>query len=168
MAKKTCASCGKKIVIHPRDRKYLHASTDFLCGKQCFLDKIKSFKSNKQIIPELKYAHAYAIDNIQITCGYSYVLKQSFRSEYEAAVAEFLHSSSFDFQYEPYCFQFGVFTYTPDFYIKPPYDCFIEVKGVFGLGKKKKLTKFIEAFPDINFIFVPWTMREEFFNADSE
>ena len=168
MADKTCSSCGKKVTIHPKDRKYLHASTGFLCSKQCVLNKIKSFKCSEQVIPDLKYTTSYTIDNIQFTSGYSYLLKKSFRSEYEATVAEFLNSSSFDFQYEPYCFQFGVFTYTPDFYIKPPYDCFIEVKGVFGLGKKKKLTKFIEAYPDINFIFVPWTLREEFLNADCE
>ena len=167
MAKETCCSCGRKVVIHPRDRNYLHKSTEFLCSKECLLHKIKSYKSNEQVIPDLKYDMSYSLDSNQLTKGYSQILEMSFRSEYEAAVAEFLNSSSIDFLYEPFCFKFGVFTYTPDFYIKPPYDCFIEVKGVFGIGKKKKLTQFIEAYPNVNFIFVPWTLRSQFIPDES-
>lgn len=165
MAKRSCSSCGKRVIIHPKDKKYLHPSTDFICSKECLSKKIKSFKKDVQVIPNSKYVISNSLATGWLTKGYSKQLGMSFRSEYEAAVAEYLNMCSFDFRYEPYCFTFGVYTYTPDFYINPPYDCFIEVKGVFGVGGKKKLTKFIEAYPDINFIFVPWILREEFLSC---
>jgi hypothetical protein len=164
---KICGSCGEKKVIPQRDLKYLLDFADFICSKECLVSKIKSFYVNLIFDPDNKYNAASVLDVYQLNNAYSAVLGKAFKSTYEVDVAEFLNSSSFNFLYEPYSFQVGKHQYTPDFYIKPPYDCFIEVRGSFGLGhKKEKLRSFIELYPDINYIFVPWTMREDFINAD--
>ena len=39
---------------------------------------------------------------------------------------------------------------------------------MFGIGGKRKLTTFLALYPEVNFIYIPWTMRDEFVNANFE
>lgn len=160
MPSRTCKVCGEKSTIATKDLKYLHEEVDFICSLECLETKIKSFKNEGQ--EEVAYIKASEIDPGSKTAAFSCSVGASFRSQYEADVADFLKSIAIDFKYEPFSFTFGVYTYTPDFFIPPPYNCFIEVKGLFGVGKKHKLTEFLRAYPEINYIFIPWTLRNCF------
>ena len=164
MPSKTCSVCNEKVVILQKDWKYIHSSTDFICSKECLLARIKSFSEHYVVGPN--YSSAPALDSSQLSRASSRILGLSFRSEFEAAVAEYLHSCALKFLYEPYIFDVDGHSYTPDFYIEPPYDCFIEVKGVFGIGGKQKLTAFLALYPELNFIYIPWTMRDQFVNFE--
>lgn len=167
MPRRRCGVCGSLITIPQHDWKYQHEDTDFLCSKECIVKKIQSFDTGLYVNPDVKYDTASVLDVYLTATIYSKKFNAYFRSRYELAFAEFLNSSSFLFSYEPYSFNLGGYKcYTPDFYIKPPYDCFIETKGIFGIGGKKKLRTFLEQYPDINFIFIPWTLREEFNSAN--
>lgn len=168
MPRRLCASCKKTIVVAQKDWKYQHSGLDFFCSKKCLVNKIKScYKDEGVINPDWRYDVPEISDvNCSACMFYSNKLDKYFRSEFEGRVAEYLQSIAIDFLYEPYCFSIGKYTYTPDFYIPPPYDCFLEVKGEFAIRGKTKLTEFKLAYPDVNFIFIPWTMRSEFEYSD--
>ena len=158
MPRRICGQCGRTITISQRDWKYQNDSTMFLCSKSCVVENIKSFKTN----PTVKYSPSPITGMILGDVIYSKKFNINFKSKYELKFAEFLNSSSFDFLYEPYGFDIDGHNYTPDFYITA-HDCFIEVKGLFRSGSKGRLKKFIKQYPDINFVFIPWTLRKEFY-----
>lgn len=168
MPRRLCSSCKKAIVIAQKDWKYQHSALDFFCSKECIVDKIKSYYNEEwKLDPDLRYDAPFTLDvNLSACMFYSPRLNKYFRSEFEGRVAEYLQSIAIDFLYEPYGFQIGKYYYTPDFYIPPPYDCFIEVKGDFAIRGKTKLTEFKNLYPNVNFIFIPWTMRPEFERSD--
>ena len=170
MPTRTCKVCGEKVTVASGDLKYLHGATDFLCSPECVVAKIRSF-AEQTPVSNIPFKEAEEIDPLGRTAAYSWKLGKNFRSEYEVAVAEFLNTCSLLLDYEKYSFDVEDQTYTPDFYVRSPYNCFIEVKGLFSIGKKTKLTKFIEQYPDVNFILVPWTLRSDFIertNSDRE
>lgn len=164
MPSKFCEVCGEKVTVASKDLKYLHDCVDFICSPECVLSKIKSFRdfNEQSSVINNCCSNVVNLDSLGLTAAYSWVLCKNFRSEYEAAVAEFLHSQSIPIEYENYSFAVGKDTYTPDFYIRSPYNCFIEVKGLFSIGKRAKLTSFRKQYPAVNFILVPWTLRSDF------
>jgi hypothetical protein len=169
MPRRLCKVCKKTISISQKDWKYCLDGTAFLCGKDCLEKQIKSFHNEASLGVEANYIPSSLFNvNQSMYATHSDLLNMNFRSDYEVRIAEFLHTCSLDFLYEPYTLELDDLSLTPDFYVKPPYDCFIEVKGVFGIGKKKKLKKFLKAYSSLNFIFIPWTMRGDFLNADGE
>jgi hypothetical protein len=125
---------------------------------------IKLFKNltPSPLPPNSFFEATDSIDPDGLTAAYSWKLGKNFRSEYEAAVAEFLHTCAIFPIYEKYTFIVGDQTYTPDFFIESPYNCFLEVKGLFSIGKRAKLTTFIRQYPEVNFILIPWTLRSAF------
>ena len=164
MPARTCKVCGKKVTIASRDLKYLHEATDFICSPECVVSKIELFGKSPHTLHENQkfFISDTDIDPLGRTAAYSWVLEKSYRSEYEVAVAEFLHTCAIFPEYEKYSFSVGDHTYTPDFYIKDPYNCFLEVKGVFSMGKRAKLLAFLQQYPEVNFILIPWTLRSAF------
>ena len=162
MPTRICASCKEKIVIKQKDWKFYHDEVGIVCSKECLVTRIHTFYTDEP--KEVFWYTESPITNLSISqySAYSEELDILFRSHFEQRVAEYLTHQGFSIRYEPYCFEFGGQTYTPDFYIKAPYDCFIEVKGVFGVGGKKKMSEFLKNYPDINFILVPWTLQGEF------
>ena len=67
-------------------------------------------------------------------------LRQGFRSEYERALAWLMVMEwHWDVAYEPLVLVMGSTYYIPDFFIRDK--CFIEVKGDWRLGAKRKFTK---------------------------
>jgi hypothetical protein len=163
MPTRRCETCKEKIVIKQSEWKYQHGAVGMYCSKECLAEQIRAFATIDSGYSELDYMPS-PINGMKISHyeSYSKSMNISFRSDFEKRVARFLRDQEFDFLYEPYCFEFETFSYTPDFYVKPPYNCLIEVKGVFGVGGKKKLSLFLEYYPNINFIFIPWTMRSQF------
>ena len=152
------------MIINQKDWKYQHLGTDFFCSSECVIKGIESYQTSDSINPDKKYKSS-PISGVEIGSNhfYSKKLHRRFRSDYEVKVAEFFDTRSINFRYEPYCFELGRQTLTPDFYIDPPYDCFVEVKGAFSIGGKAKLTKFLAVYPEVNYIFIPWTLREDFY-----
>ena len=166
MPTRTCKVCGEKTTIASKDLKYLHDATDFICSPECVASKIISYKDTFSG-PPVKSVCSLCIegkdtDPLGRTAAYSWKLGKAFRSEYEASVAEFLHTCAIFPVYEKYSYNVGDQTYTPDFYIESPYNCFLEVKGLFSLGKRAKLTAFLNEHPEVNFILIPWILRSQF------
>lgn len=156
MPSRGCEVCGNIIEVPQREWKLVHSQLPMFCSKECLLKRIQSFHRNGE------RGYACTADHICMSEGniYSKKVEGSFRSRYEAKVAEFLHDAEIQYEYEPYCFKVRKNIYVPDFYL-PDHDCFIEVKGYFGLGSKSKLSKFLEDYPDVNLIMIPWTVRKE-------
>lgn len=156
MASRSCEICGSNIEIPQKEWKLIHNSLPLFCSKECLLEKIKSFHKNGPRDYDVTANHICMCEgNI-----YSKKVNKYFRSRYEAKVAEFLKAEGIEFEYEPFCFRVRKHTYVPDFYL-PENDCFIEVKGYFGLGSKSKLSRFLEDYPTVNLIMIPWTVRKE-------
>lgn len=161
MPARTCKVCGQETTVASKDLKYLHDATEFICSPECVASRIKSFgRSSSCVTQEYRFhKNTNDIDPLGRTAAYSWELGRSYRSKYEVAVAEYLHTCAIFTEYEKYSFTVGEHTYTPDFYIKGPYNCFIEVKGLFSLGKRARLTEFLKEYPEVNFVFIPWTLR---------
>jgi hypothetical protein len=73
-------------------------------------------------------------------------------------VARFLQSNDILFEYEKYTLPLGTKTYTPDFYLTE-YNLFVEVKGAWASGSKKK---FYMAQKHIDLILLPSYLQRDF------
>ena len=157
MPSRACSVCNNTIAIASNNWKFVHSGMPLFCSKGCLVKEIQSRTLNGNERTYLRTS-----DYVCMGEGDFYSSKCSiyFRSRYEKVVAEFLAEENIHFEYEPYCFKVGKHIYVPDFYI-PYNDCFLEVKGYFGLGSKSKLSKFLSLYPDVNLIMIPWTVRKE-------
>ena len=70
------------------------------------------------------------------------------RSNYEVNFAYFLDLSGIKYFYEFKTFNLGNTTYTPDFYI-PKFNCYIEIKGYWFEGSKKRFDLFKQQYPQV-------------------
>lgn len=152
MPKRACSVCNTIISIKSKDWKYQHDLLPIYCSRSCLLSAITSCKPTN---------NSYINALIQPSLDGIFYDGIKYRSGYEVSVATFLNAEGLSFLYEPFQFSINCKTYTPDFYI-PEYDCFMEVKGLFGLGNKAKIKKFVEQYPDLNYIFIPYTLKNEF------
>lgn len=85
-----------------------------------------------------------------------------FRSLFEERVFSFLRRSKLGpVLYEALTFLVGDGVYTPDFFI-PSYMCFLETKGLWQVGQKKKFRAFRAQYPDIPILIIPWTIQGDF------
>jgi hypothetical protein len=81
----------------------------------------------------------------------------TWRSDYEQQFAAWLNKEEIRWKYESYWFVFGgQSSYTPDFFL-PDQLAFIETKGVWSIGQKKKLKLLKETYPHVNLLVVPYT-----------
>lgn len=71
-----------------------------------------------------------------------------FRSLFELRTAKALDALGIPWEYEPKRFDFGSFTYAPDFYL-PEDGCFWEVKGWYGPDSQRKVETFRRELPTI-------------------
>jgi hypothetical protein len=83
-------------------------------------------------------------------------LNMYFRSLYEANVARLLIKYNITYLYEPYFVVYGHKKYVPDFYL-PEKGLFLEVKGLWRRGTKRKLRKWKKR---INLILVPYYLEK--------
>lgn len=157
MPSRSCSVCHQKMLIKNKDWKYIHQDFDLFCSKHCFLVALVN-------APRRKRSKFKRHSKEQLLNGgsiWSPKHRMSFRSNYELRVANFFDTCGFKYQYEPYIFEWEGHVYTPDFYIVD-HNCFIEVKGMFGFGKRKKLSNFVENHPEVNLLLLPWTLHSEF------
>lgn len=84
----------------------------------------------------------------------------NFRSEFEVLVAEFFKKEGIHFWYEKVTLDLfgGTKHWTPDFYI-PHARTFVEVKGVWALGGKKKFVEAVRTTEE-PIILIPYWMKE--------
>ena len=70
-------------------------------------------------------------------------------------IGEWLEAHSIEFLYEHFLFQVGSKTYTPDFCLTD-HGLFIEGKGVWSVGGRRKFTQFREFYPKISILIIPY------------
>ena len=151
-----CSVCGQIRRIRKLEFNLLHKDFPFICSKGCLVEKIKQFPA--VIGPVRDYSIVQRFDPGPV---WSSKFRMWFRSKYELKFAEFLNYAGFQFEYEPYFFTVGTSIIILDFYLRK-YDLFLEVKGLFHMGSRSKLSRFVEQHPDINLLLVPAHMRREF------
>jgi predicted nucleic acid-binding Zn ribbon protein/NTP pyrophosphatase (non-canonical NTP hydrolase) len=119
--KKYCKLCGKEFETIAKNRRY--------CSRTCWY--MSDECRNKVSSNPTKYNGI------------------TFRSSWEAIVAEQLDKALFKYEYEQYKFYLDGLSsyYIPDFYI-PEKDVFIEVKGQWLYDARQKVTEFRRQYPD--------------------
>lgn len=156
-----CSVCGRSITLSSESWKDTPGHAYIFCSPSCierqlllntkeFYDRTPKRKQTKNPVVSEEYTN------------YSCLLRMNFRSEFEVLVAEYFTQMSVHFWYEKVTL--GLFEdtkhWTPDFYM-PEARTFVEVKGVWALGGRKK---YIEAVRTIEepIILIPYWMKELF------
>lgn len=164
----TCEWCGKRFTVPKRDEKYFGLGTPEFCAIDC----IRQYVEDKSRLNE---DHGLWRKIMQLAPGdtgigglsYSPMLGQSFRSGYEAIVAEVMlglwgWSGVF---YEPHALKVEEKrTYIPDFYLAR-WDVWLEVKGNWRSGDKKKFIQASELLGKNRTILLPNFYWKHFKNA---
>jgi YHS domain-containing protein len=155
-----CDVCGGRIQKKSHDRKYMF-HPPYFCSEKCLLQFILNHepKGSLEGVCLLR-------GNLSVGSIWSKRHGISFRSLFEYNVANYLSDNSITFEYEGYTFEVGKGSYTPDFYL-PDHDLFIEVKGLWAFGAKKKLKKFTLLYPSIEIVVLHWNMHGMFFNEET-
>jgi len=158
VAKIVCNVCKGLISITSKEWHYIDPRKP-VCSKECVMKWIVS--QNGEMNEDYDYM---IIENGErADAAFSEKLGMWFRSLYEMFFAEAVADDGLSFEYEKYAFRIDQTSiYVPDFFF-PDYGCFVEVKGEWGVGSKKKTQGFRRAFPDLPLLVVPWTLREEFY-----
>jgi len=117
---KVCKTCGDSFTTKSKNRRF--------CSTLCWYMSDECRR---------KCSHAVRYNGI------------TFRSSWEAIIAESLDKACFKYEYEKHTFDVGndIGKYIPDFYI-PEKDVFIEVKGQWIGDAKKKVARFKELYSD--------------------
>jgi hypothetical protein len=139
--------CGQGINLGQKEIQKILIDEELFCSSNCFLKYIREHrpKDNK-----LDYMPSNGYVSIP-TEFYDTVTKRYYRSAYEAAVARLFTSHSIDFSFEPHTFILDTKSYTPDFYL-PYYNLYIECKGPWAIGSKKK---YLAVREQLNIILLP-------------
>jgi len=169
-----CSVCGNEFIIKLYEFTYINFDEPFICSSNCILTWIVECGMTKDSVPcvsslsrkDIYFFNDYTdniygirqLDNDGIDC---------FRSRYERSIALFLDANHIIFEYEKWGFIMDSCTYTPDFYL-PYYDCFIEVKGSWGAGVKRKMSKFRARYKSVRLLIIPWVLRKNFINYKPE
>lgn len=169
-----CAVCNKKQQVSSEGRVLIDPSLH-VCSKECVFNWIDSatkedFRNN--IFRSMDSLRFRVLPDCYIDRGHAYrsgrIDHISFASNYELVFAEELRCKSIPFLYE----WIGIFLhdecgknpveYIPDFFL-PAHHCFIEIKGRWGIGSKRKIMLFRKNFPKVRILVVPWAIAHEFY-----
>lgn len=152
-----CFLCGGEFFIRKKDRTLINVPSPVLCSAKCLLlYLLEREKSGVQEFISLRQNKAQfrLSSHVSEEMGaFSGVLYMSFRSKLEVYTAEFLTAHSVVWWYEKIPIRLGSRWYTPDFYI-PSARAFLEVKGFWGFGSKKKFRQAVREVPE-EIILVP-------------
>jgi len=153
-----CCICGKMTEISKANKKYIIESEEFTCSLNCVKGWIKSndkYDSVGKVASEMLH-NVYAYPRHSGSIRY--------RSEYENRVAYFVSNIlDITFGYEMHGFNLSTGTYTPDFWLRD-FNVFFEVKGIITVGWRKKLKRFREEYPEVKLLFIPWILKDKFYN----
>lgn len=166
-----CSQCGASFeVCNNLSGPKLYS----FCSSDCLVDFVRR---QKAVVPDcsidglidqgLVYANQqYSIDIFDESAYYSSRLATYFRSAFEAAVAEALVIYyKEDVCYEPYEILLPSRTkrrvYIPDFFL-PRYGIFLEVKGMWFNGGKRKFLQAVSLLGADRMLLVPAYLRDDF------
>lgn len=133
---KLCVICGYIFKVAYR------AEWDYVphvCSSKCFVSLLKQIPIPHKDMITMAYEAAQDCEAFKNQLP-------DFRSSYERQFVEWLKSVKIKFDYEPFKFSLpDKSKYVPDFLI-PMTMTFLEVKGLWETGAKKKFRLFIETF----------------------
>lgn len=157
---KVCSVCGGQIIIAPKLWKDTPGQADIYCSVGCIKSLLVQEKENPgKVKKRISTINPIVSDEYS---AYSAILKTAFRSKFEVLVAEYLEREKINFLYEKITLELfgGTRHWTPDFYI-PDSRVFIEVKGMWALGGRKK---YVEAMKTIaeSIVLIPYWMKKLF------
>lgn len=84
-----------------------------------------------------------------------------FRSDFERRFSKWLDRKGEEWMFEAWTFPVGKGSYTPDFWIVNA-SIFIETKGLWRMGAKRKFRRFRDQYPNVRILVVPWIIQFEF------
>jgi len=135
---KRCGSCASIKKLNSDGRSLVKHYCK-ICGKE--LSRIDAIKC--------KNCYMKDFGKLKQHCKMIYYKNVHMRSSWEVSFAQFLDLSNIKWLYESKTFNLKGTTYTPDFYL-PEFDCYIEVKGRWFSGSKKKFKQFKKRYKNIN------------------
>ena len=136
-----CNICGKINRLPTKKWKLILSDEPYVCSAKCVYDWITT---NREWVP---------------TGGILIVEKRPFRSNFEERFNQWLTINEWSGAYERWIFPVGNGSYTPDFFTA---NGFVETKGLWRLGQKKKFKAFRKQYSNIPILVVPWTIQSEF------
>lgn len=161
MATRACRVCGEVRELTREQLKLLHKDLPFICSTRCLLKYILKIESYWNIArtPEW-FAKVSRPERRVVTEGGSYCPHQKilFRSKYDREVSYWLMAKGIKFLYEPFQIKIGTTVYVPDFLL-PEKGVLVEVKGVWMGRSKKKLTNFLQEYPNSPLVLIPWVLH---------
>ena len=159
MPTKPCPICGRIQTIPREDWKYVSQLPNVICSRSCAWAFIETRPSGPNYL-------RVAQTNLEIDSPsecYSDLLGEFFRSKYELYVAEALSENGIKFEYEKWAFPISRTAFwTPDFHL-PEERLFIEVKGPWGVSAKTKILSFLDRYPKVSLLILPWSIHKEFY-----
>jgi len=162
---KMCSQCGRFFPMPNKDWKLLDKVGPFVCSQNCMIGWIVTEGNESRLHP--KHVRGHVVPEMADPDeAYSEMVEMSFRSYYEAGVAEALFVALVPFEYERHAFKVGSkmdsnAIYVPDFFIIG-YNVFVEVKGKWGISGRTKVNKFRLRYPQYPLLVIPWVIREDF------
>ena len=154
---KICSVCGDPIVRSPKVWKDTPGQADVFCSPECIVDILEENRGMFADIPVRECTRNPVVSDEY--SAYSSLLRMPFRSQFEVLVAEYLYSKDIFFVYEKVTLELwdGKKHWTPDFYI-PHSKTFVEVKGVWALGGRKKYQEAVKGIEE-SIILIPYWMK---------
>ena len=148
-----CSVCNRSHRIPTGKWKLVLDSEPFVCSAACVLKWLENTRDT------LLYGVGDTIKAGGVHKKQSF--RTDFRSDFERRFAEWLVKNGFVFGYEEWLFPVGTTVYIPDFHVNPC-AAFVETKGLWRLGQKKKFKKFRAQYPEVPILVVPWLLQNEF------
>jgi hypothetical protein len=158
-----CCTCHSVFELAPKEAVYLEDDGLFICGATCLVQWL--IKDEGRLNPlnlngDNRTVRAARLDRPEEV--YSNILGRFFRSHFEMHFAEVMASWGMVFTYETLAFVWdSTKFYAPDFYF-PQHRAFVELKGRWRSGQRKKFKLFREAFPEVAITVVPWILAGDF------
>lgn len=139
MPTRVCSVCGNLITWKPSSWRYEYKEPPFFCCAKCAVEWVLYLDGGQY--PAGMEGCSYNLFNpLRTTDIYSPEFNIYFRSHYEVFVAKILDWNNLSFEYEKWFFKVGKTFYNPDFLVQKENGyVFIEVKGLFEPGAKKKI-----------------------------
>lgn len=157
---RVCCFCGNGHQITKRQDRHLHDRLTYFCSVHCLARQITTALDST---PTCRYTRFIPDDYTITNDPYAVWDKHKemfFRSSYEKLISDFLDILGVGWMYEPYQFDVGTTIYVPDFYL-PDKDIFLEVKGYWLNASRRKMSFFIQDYPKVNLILIPWNMKND-------
>lgn len=164
MPTRNCSVCGQSIVWKSGEWKFELKQRPYFCSAACALEWVLGTQKCEypNSLDGCYYVHP---SSSRPTAAFSSLLNMYFRSKYEVLVAESFVLRGFRFQYENWMLDMDGTWYVPDFLVtlNDSTHVFVEVKGLWEPGSKKKVFKYLETHGNtLPLVVFPWTLFNSF------